>query len=294
MCDQSALFFKEFFLDMYRNQIKKSVYFPVTTSLPYILIDYAIQHSKQQELIGALWYPLSIYDNAAATAVKYLDSRYLYHEVKTEICLMTITMMIVFEAVRHFMSQRFIDQYNPKLLSEPKPGQYASSSALRIATVLQQNQLFLLGKQADVKGMFASRLNELFAQNIEEQFSIVRRYRVVGLIMFSKMMELLKRMHAVFTDNGLCLANFEDLISAVTKTGTHNSFRSLLLDHCVHNLHNRQLLAEPGEVPNMLSACSCVNGLLSCHDRSSGQERLRCLNSFIARFNIYRIMFVIE
>ena len=83
---------------MYRNQIKKSVYFPVTTSLPYILIDYAIQHSKQQELIGALWYPLSIYDNAAATAVKYLDSRYLYHEVKTEICLMTITKIIVFEA----------------------------------------------------------------------------------------------------------------------------------------------------------------------------------------------------
>ena len=108
------------------------------------------------------------------------------------------------------------------------------------------------------------------------------------------MMELLKRMHAVFTDNGLCLANFEDLISAVTKTGTHNSFRSLLLDHCVHNLHNRQLLAEPGEVPNMLSACLCVIGLLSCHDRSSGQERLRCLNSFIARFNIYRIMFVIK
>ena len=83
VCDQSALFFKEFFLDMYRNQIKKPVYFPVTTSLPCILIDYAIQHSKQQELIGALWYPLSIYDDAAATAVKYLDSRYLYHEIKT-------------------------------------------------------------------------------------------------------------------------------------------------------------------------------------------------------------------
>lgn len=244
VCDQSSLFFKEFFLDMYRNQIKKSVYFPVTASLPYILIDYAIQHAKQQELIGALWYPLSIYDDAAATALKYLDSQYLYQEIKTEseICLMTITKMIsefVFEAVRHFMSQRFIDQYNPKLLSEPKPGQYASSSALRIATVLQQNQLFLLGKQADVKGMFVTRLNELFTQNIEEQFATVRRHGILGIIMFSKMLELLRRMHTIFAENGLCLANFDDLVAAVTKTATPNSFRSLILDHCVHNLKKK-------------------------------------------------------
>jgi hypothetical protein len=105
VCDQSGLFFKESMLDLYRKKMNKSVYFPVRASLPYVLIDYALHTSDKQELLGALFYPLSIYDDAAAAALKTLKSRFLYDEIVSEakICALKITQQIsigVFNAVR--------------------------------------------------------------------------------------------------------------------------------------------------------------------------------------------------
>lgn len=236
--DQSSLFFKEFFLDLYRNtgQVKEltsAVYFPVTTSLPYILIDYAINHSNKQDLVGALFYPLSIYDDAAAQALKLLKSKMIYNEIKaeSEICLTTISQMIAdfaFKALQIYTTSRYFDQFNSNIM-EDNMEKYDGASAMRIANILQQNQLFLLGQQIDIKGLFAERLNEVFSNNIEQHFKIVENHGVAGIVVFNRMMDVFREVHSVFLNYGIPLIQFDDLIRSVLHTDTPNSFSSLLL-----------------------------------------------------------------
>lgn len=101
--DESPLYFKETYLDL--NGVS---FFPVTTSLPVILSDYALKNYEKPELAGAIFYPLSIYDDAAHAALFYLKSKYLYDEIKAEarICLMSIAKMIAddaFHPIRRFI-----------------------------------------------------------------------------------------------------------------------------------------------------------------------------------------------
>jgi hypothetical protein len=241
VCDQSALFFKEYFLYSGRGQSKKIQYFPVTTSLPYVLVDFTIKHAHQQEMSGSLFFPLTIYDDAASFALRELKSRYLYHEIRAEshLCLTTIARMLseyVFRDVYDFAVQRFADQSTPSLISKPNPAHYQSNAALRITAVLQQNQLFLLGHQYDVKRHFAGRLNQLFKDQVESNFHIVRKHGLQGILVFKYMVELLRDMHEAFQTYGLCLLPLDLLINSVLTIDNPMSLESEVLSCCINHL----------------------------------------------------------
>jgi len=247
-CDQSPLFFKEYHLDVYRTSVAKvakgAVYFPVTTSLPYILVDYAISHSSMQELVGAIFYPLSIYDDAAATALKVMKSAYLYNEIKVEceICLMTISKMIVefaFESIRNNATRRFLDQFKPNLLISQTHNllnDVEDASSLRFPVILQQSQLFLLGNHIDVKSLFTARLNELFIQGLKDNFAPVNSNGLLGILLLTNGSKILRDAHSTFVSFGLPLIPFEQLESQSLQTDTPNSFKSLVLDRCIQQL----------------------------------------------------------
>jgi hypothetical protein len=241
VCDQSALFFKEYFLCSTASHAKTIRYFPVTTSLPYVLVDFTIKHANQQEMLGSLFFPLTIYDDAASFALRELKSRHLYHEIRAEshICLTTITRMVseyIFREVHDFAVQRFTDQSVPSLISTQNPMQYQSTAALRITAVLQQNQLFLLGHQYDVKRHFADRLNQLFQNQIDSSFQIVRKHGLQGILVFKYMTDLLRDMHEAFQTYGLCLMPLDLLINSVLMTDNPTSLQSEVLNCCVTHL----------------------------------------------------------
>jgi hypothetical protein len=104
VCDQSPLFFKEYYLEA-----EGVTFFGVSSSLPVILSEYALLNYEQPELTSAVFYPLSIYDDAASTALRKLRSRFLYEEIKAEapICLVLLAKLrilhsIFFGALLHF------------------------------------------------------------------------------------------------------------------------------------------------------------------------------------------------
>jgi hypothetical protein len=110
---------------------------------------------------------------------------------------------------------------------------------LRITAVLQQNQLFLLGHQYDVKHHFADRLNQLFKNQIESTFQIVRKHGVQGILVFKYMVDLLRDMHEAFQTYGLCLLPLDLLINSVLMTDNPMSLQSEVLTCCITHLHQK-------------------------------------------------------
>ena len=176
-CDMSSLYFKECFLDIFRQLRQQSkdpthcmVYFPITTSLPYLLINYALDHPENQNLISSIFFPLSIYDDAASVALKKMKSQTFFNEIETEskLTLTTISSMIsdyAFKEVLTFETERYFEQYDSQIFNQYKRFLRVSSESIktqkrrafayRIAVILQQNQLFLLSQKCDVKAAFA-------------------------------------------------------------------------------------------------------------------------------------------
>jgi cytoplasmic FMR1 interacting protein len=79
--DVSDLWYKEFYLEL----DKKRLQFPITMSLPWILTKHVLEAGA--ELTDSLFYPLSLYNDAALRAVDRLNRRFLFDEVEGEVNL---------------------------------------------------------------------------------------------------------------------------------------------------------------------------------------------------------------
>lgn len=110
IADQSDLYFKEVQLDL-----NKTINFPIKSSLPYILCEYALQNFKIPELTELIFFPLGIYDDAANVASTKLNSLFLLDEIRAEsqMCLEALTSMIsnfVFSSFRTFASVKLLPE----------------------------------------------------------------------------------------------------------------------------------------------------------------------------------------
>ncbi|KAH0790574.1 serine/threonine protein kinase [Histomonas meleagridis] len=86
--DQSSFYFKEVQLDL--NQ---EVQFPVRASLPFILCEFALDNYDQPDITDIIFYPLSIYDDAAYISIHKLKSSLIFNEICAEanVCLDTLS-----------------------------------------------------------------------------------------------------------------------------------------------------------------------------------------------------------
>lgn len=239
--DQSNLFFKEFYLDLYDVS-----FFPVTASLPVILSEYALRNYHKVDLTYALFYPLSIYDDAAQTALHSLHSKMLYDEIKAEaeICLAAIMRTIAdssFHPIRRFitissLSRTMLDNLNLKVEAAKVLKQ--SSSAVRIGTLLEQNQLTLLGCSIDTKSLIAERVDSLIYKAIEQAIDFFRSHGVLVSIAVKRILDVLRSTHSFFLEHNIPTMPFDDMLSIVMSTDTPNSLQSKVFFYIVDHLQN--------------------------------------------------------
>lgn len=228
--DQSRLFFKEHWLDICRVS-----YFKVSSSLPYILSNFALQNYNQTELTGAIFYPLSIYDDAAHVALNKLKSKLLYEEIKAEaeICLVSITRIIAnqsFSPIREFITISSLSENVMKELRHERLLKTTGNApAVRLGVLLQQNQLFVLGCQIETKLLIANRLNELFKESMEGILKLASDYGPIVMIGFDRMIELLRSTHNMIASFDIPISPFRDLFRIVMAMDTPNSLQSSLL-----------------------------------------------------------------
>ncbi|OHT08406.1 hypothetical protein TRFO_23084 [Tritrichomonas foetus] len=205
--DQSNLFFKEYYLSA-----DGSSFFPVTTSLPYIFSEYAMDNYQKPELTGVILNPLSIYDDAASKSLRYLRSKYLYEEIKEEskICLMSITRKLAdsaFHPMRRFASIRaFRKVVVDEALGQKKTNTLKENiSVMRLGIILQQNRLCLLGCFIDTKSLITERLNDIFDEEITQIIDFIGKQGIRAVIAMSRLILVLKRVHGIMVNFGLPL-----------------------------------------------------------------------------------------
>ena len=231
--DQSKLYFKEHWLDMC-----KTSFFTVTTSLPVILSSYATDNYQKSELIDAIFYTISIYDDAANSSLRKLKSQMLYNEIKSEakICLISITKMITdstFPPIKRFMSFRFITRDMRHLLKKKTNNHllFENFSIEKLGNLIDQNQLFLLGCLIDTKSMIAERLSELFYREIFEVIEFLKIHGIIASIAFHQLINILKNIHNSFHQYNIPLLPFNDIFRNTIHNDTPNSFFSMILNY---------------------------------------------------------------
>lgn len=224
--DQSNLYFKEYYLSVYDVS-----FFPITTSLPVILCDHALRNNHRTDLTSAIFYPLSIYDDAASKALRFLHSKYLYEEIKAEasICLLSVSNMIsdsIFNPLRIFASLRSMNINSYRRIKN----QIADNThALRMGVILQQNQLFVLGCFIDTKSLLSDRLNDIFYEQLTIASRNLEKYGVLASIAYSKLVQMLHNTHELLLNFDLPLMSFNDILSRSLRNDTPNSLQSKMM-----------------------------------------------------------------
>lgn len=234
--DQSSFYFKEFQLDL-----NNSVQFPVKSSLPYILCQYALENYVQPELTEIIFYPLSIYDDAANVATNTHHSQLMFDEIRAEakVALDTLSNLIgefTFNAFRTFATLRQLPDKLVENLKVIHQRHWPHSQAYRLRTLLQQNQYYLLSKQVALKTLISPRVDTELNNAVASIYALAHQLGIVASLTIDKSISIIRDTHTLLVDQGLSLMPFPD-IERTAKWDNHlQSFNSRYLTDIINHL----------------------------------------------------------
>ena len=245
--DQSSFYLKEVQLDL--NQV---VQFPVRSSLPFILCQFALDNYDQPDITEIIFYPLSIYDDAAYTAIHKLKSRLIFDEISAEanVCLDTLSVLIgefTFNSFKAFAALRYLPEEMSKKLKINHARHWPKSQAYRLRTLLHQNQFSLLSKQVPFKSLIAPRIDSELNNFVSKLFDMSKDLGIVASIAIKRMMEIILETHHLLVEQGIPLMPFKDIENSAQWNNHIESFSSKYLhnvsQHIFRNVIQKFVLA---------------------------------------------------
>ncbi|KAK8837822.1 hypothetical protein M9Y10_036360 [Tritrichomonas musculus] len=245
--DQSCFYFKEMHLDL-----NNAVQFPVKSSLPFILCQYALDNYVQPELTEIIFYPLSIYDDAANIAISTHHSRLMFDEIKAEakVALDTLSNLIgefTYNAFRTFATLRQLPDKVVSHLKKNHHHHWPNSRAYRLRTLLQQNQYYLLSKQIALKSLIAPRVDSELNNSVAQIYQVAKDLGITASLAISRVLNIIKETHRLLTEQGLSLMPFKDIEKAAKWDSLPESFSSKYLsdisNHLIKNVVRYYALA---------------------------------------------------
>lgn len=82
-CDLSQLWFRELFIELAKGE---RVQFEAESSMPFILIDFLVEHNKSQ-YVEYVFYAFDLYNDSADYALNVFKKKFLYEEIEAELHL---------------------------------------------------------------------------------------------------------------------------------------------------------------------------------------------------------------
>ncbi len=233
--DLGDLWYKEFYLELDKQRQQ----FPISMSLPWILSNHVLESGA--ELSDSLFYPLSLYNDAALRAVDTLNRRFLYDEVEGEVNL-------AFDQLVYKVSSHVWDQHkqqascaalNAKYLEALKqvdPEAVYVPSKSRWKVVAQQRHLQLLGRHVNVAELISQRLSNMLRKNIEYAISRFEAQDMTGVVELAALLEVLRSTHASLTAEGFVLQPFDQLLAEADESTSLVSFHGRIAFHVIYEL----------------------------------------------------------
>ncbi|KAH0791889.1 cytoplasmic FMR1-interacting protein 1 [Histomonas meleagridis] len=246
LSDQSDLFFKEVQLDL-----NKVITFPVRSSLPYVLCEYALTNYMVPELTEMIFYPIGIYDDAAHRAQQQIKSKFLLDEIKAEadICMHTLTLLIsdfTFTAFKSYASIRFLPDEFAKKIKNDSQLQWPESRAYRLTNLLQQNQFYLHCRQIDVKSLIVQPIEEQMNDAIQKLIKTAATNGLSTMVAVSKGLEIIRETHRLLCEQGLALTDYNSLLKVAlgdtTPTSFVSSFMVSMIKYITHKVSSKYFL----------------------------------------------------
>ena len=244
--DQSDFYFKEVQLD------SMGVYqIPSKASLPFKLCDFVLQDANKPELTELIFYPLSIYDDAAFVAINRHHNQLMYSEIQAEgkqtlEILQALISEFTFNTFRTFSSCR---QMPDKMIETLKSGKntFQVSKTYRLRTFITQNQFYFLGKNINVKSFIASRIDDQLNSAVAQLYELSKSIGILSSLAVMHGLDALRDTHRLLIEYGLPLMPFPN-IERTGKMDNHplsftTNYFIRTISHIFKNLVPRYLLA---------------------------------------------------
>ncbi|KAI9357327.1 cytoplasmic fragile-X interacting family-domain-containing protein [Zopfochytrium polystomum] len=224
--DLSDLWLKEFYLEL-----SKRVQFPISASLPWILLECIIE-SQEPSVIELAFYPLEIYNDAAARSLYSLKNQCIYDEVLAELNLCFD--QLVFRIAEHIFVHYKKAASRALLASTSRSDLYSKSHHKDLPTslydpILKQKVIKLVGRSIDLSRLLANLINEHIRRSLDIAISRYEASDLTFVVEFESLVNSAKKTHELLSqwldlqDFGQILlsANRENELSGMGRIFSH-------------------------------------------------------------------------
>lgn len=231
LSDMSFLWYREFYLEL-----TKSVQFSISNSLPWILTEFVIKTPAMKENI---FFPMDIYNDAAALALGTLKQRFLYDEVEAELNLSFAQLIFqltddVFKYFKTLSSSILIDKaYERKFDRLKNRGLSLVSS--RYITLISQRHIVLLGRAMDIQARISEQINSKLRDNLEMVIANFESKDLTYVVQFRSHLANVKLTHALLSEY-LNIDPWDELFKEVNHDTSVGHFRGRAVWHIAAEL----------------------------------------------------------
>ncbi|CAD5111304.1 DgyrCDS622 [Dimorphilus gyrociliatus] len=211
-CDLSQLWFREFFIELAKGE---RVQFEAESSMPFILIDFLVEHNKS-EYVEYVFYAFDLYNDSADYALNVFKKKFLYEEIEAEVDL-------CFEQFLYKLCDHMYNYYRTlagSLTLKSYLGNHVTkklSKDLRIHArrnflpLLSQTNIRLLGRNIDLKRRISQRLNMFFSRSLENVLHYFESVNLHTICEIEGIINVTKLAHKLISEH-ITLTPFEHLL----------------------------------------------------------------------------------
>ncbi|KAJ4753442.1 Cytoplasmic FMR1-interacting protein [Rhynchospora pubera] len=191
LTDLSFLWFREFYLESSRV-----IQFPIECSLPWMLVDQALE-SQEAGLLESILMPFDIYNDSAQHALSVLKQRFLYDEIEAEVDLSFDLLVhklneIIFSYYKSCAASELLDK---SFIAACEDGDKYNVKPLRFEVIFKLRRVKVLGRTINLRSLITQRMNKLFRENMDFLLERFESGDLCGIVELQLQLEILELTH---------------------------------------------------------------------------------------------------
>lgn len=228
------LWFREFYLEM-----TKQVQFPISMSLPWILIEHVILNPSNHMMENML-YAMDIYNDAAHTALYVLGQQFIYDEIEAEVNLVFEQLIFllsnsIYSYYKNTASMLLLDKAYHEELQRLKPQSEHFVEKKRFDVVLEQRHVQLLGRSIHLHYLIAQRLEANLRQDIDATIERFEAGDITGVVQLEDALRVQRKLHKLLSEH-VTLDRFDVIYNEINESTSPTTLRGRIAAHALTEL----------------------------------------------------------